>query len=93
MRNVPVRIPTLAWLLGLLTALLVTMRVVGTITWPWWWVFAPIWLPLLGFATFVFLYLAALAVRIFLLLTEYHLHHAAQVRKLTRQLQQQAAKA
>ena len=30
--------------LGLLTVVLVVLKILGKITWPWWWVLAPIWM-------------------------------------------------
>jgi len=32
---------------GLLTIVFIVLKLTGFITWPWWWVVAPIWLPLL----------------------------------------------
>ena len=30
--------------LGLLAIVFITLKLVGTITWSWWWVLAPIWI-------------------------------------------------
>lgn len=30
---------------GLLTIVFVIFKLLGKITWSWWWVFAPIWIP------------------------------------------------
>lgn len=30
---------------GLLTVLFIALKLTGHITWSWWWVFAPLWLP------------------------------------------------
>ena len=32
---------------GLLTIVFITLKLIGTITWSWWWVLSPIWI---GFA-------------------------------------------
>lgn len=32
--------------LGLLAIVLVLLKVFGKIAWSWWWVFAPLWVPL-----------------------------------------------
>lgn len=32
--------------LGLLTIVFITLKLIGTITWSWWWVLSPIWIPL-----------------------------------------------
>ena len=31
--------------LGLLTIIFVTLKLIGTITWSWWWVLSPLWIP------------------------------------------------
>ena len=31
--------------IGLLTIVFITLKLTGHITWSWWWVLAPIWLP------------------------------------------------
>jgi len=33
--------------LGLLCIVFVVFKILGNITWSWWWVFSPIWLPTL----------------------------------------------
>lgn len=30
---------------GLLAAIFITLKLLGKITWSWWWVLAPLWLP------------------------------------------------
>lgn len=32
--------------LGLLTIVFITLKLTGYITWSWWWVLAPMWMPL-----------------------------------------------
>lgn len=32
--------------LGVLTLILITLKLIGYITWSWWWVLAPMWVPL-----------------------------------------------
>lgn len=32
--------------LGLLTLIFITLKLTGYITWSWWWVLAPMWIPL-----------------------------------------------
>lgn len=34
-----------AWLLGLIAALFVALRVLGVTAWSWWWVLLPLWGP------------------------------------------------
>lgn len=31
--------------LGLLTIVFITLKLIGTITWSWWWVLSPMWIP------------------------------------------------
>ena len=31
---------------GLLTIVFITLKLCGVIAWSWWWVFAPLWMPL-----------------------------------------------
>lgn len=31
--------------LGLLTIVFITLKLIGYITWSWWWVLAPFWIP------------------------------------------------
>ena len=48
-----VAVPSFPMLLGLL---FITLKLVGTINWSWWWVLAPFWIPpaiLLGFAVLI----------------------------------------
>ena len=39
--------------LGLLTILFIGLKLTGYITWSWWWVLAPIWIPVLIFVVIV----------------------------------------
>lgn len=32
--------------LGILTLIFITLKLCGTITWSWWWVLAPLWMPI-----------------------------------------------
>ena len=32
---------------GLLAIVFITLKLLGTITWSWWWVLAPLWMPAL----------------------------------------------
>ena len=44
---------------GLLTIALIVLKLTSAIAWSWWWVLAPLWLPvvlLLLFAAFAFIY-------------------------------------
>lgn len=31
---------------GLLTIVFITLKLLGVITWSWWWVLAPLWMPI-----------------------------------------------
>ena len=33
-------------LTSILTIIFVVLKLTGTITWSWWWVFSPLWIPL-----------------------------------------------
>jgi len=52
--------------IGLLTIVFITLKLAGTITWSWWWVLAPAWVPaafagaVLGSAFLVYLLLTAI---------------------------------
>jgi hypothetical protein len=37
---------------GLLTIVFITLKLLGKITWSWWWVLSPLWI---GFVAFVFI--------------------------------------
>ena len=44
---------------GLLAVAFIVLKLTGAISWSWWWVLAPLWLPvvlLLLFAAFAFIY-------------------------------------
>ncbi len=44
---------------GLLAVAFIVLKLTGAISWSWWWVLAPLWLPvalLLVFAAFAFIY-------------------------------------
>ena len=46
---------------GLLTVALIVLKLTSVIAWSWWWVLAPMWLPVaftLAFAAFTFIYSA-----------------------------------
>ena len=46
---------------GALTLLFIGLKLTGYISWSWWWVFAPIWMPIVVIILFVALaYVAAL---------------------------------
>jgi len=32
--------------MGVLTIVFIVLKLVGTITWSWWWVLSPLWLPI-----------------------------------------------
>ena len=34
------------WFLGLLVVVFITLKLIGVISWSWWWVLAPIWVPM-----------------------------------------------
>lgn len=34
--------------LGLLTVAFIVLKLCGVITWSWWWVLSPMWLPIVG---------------------------------------------
>ena len=42
---------------GLLTLLFIGLKLTGYITWSWWWVLSPLWIPLAIFAVIVFVIL------------------------------------
>lgn len=41
---------------GLLTIVFITLQLIGVIQWSWWWVLAPIWVPLLLVLLFAIVY-------------------------------------
>ena len=41
---------------GLLTILFIGLKLTGHITWSWWWVLSPLWLPLAIAIPFIILY-------------------------------------
>lgn len=44
---------------GLLTVAFIVLKLTSVISWSWWWILAPLWLPaalLLAFAAFAFIY-------------------------------------
>ena len=46
---------------GLLAVAFIVLKLTSVISWSWWWVLAPLWLPvalLLAFAAFAFIYTA-----------------------------------
>jgi uncharacterized protein (DUF983 family) len=40
-----------AGFLSILTVLFIGLKLTGFITWSWWWVFAPMWAPIVIFST------------------------------------------
>lgn len=47
--------------LSILTLIFITLKLIGVITWSWWWVLAPLWIPLaLVAAIFIAIMLVAL---------------------------------
>lgn len=55
---------------GLLTVVFVTLKLMGSISWSWWWVLAPLWLPtvivLFIFFVFPLIIVGVLALIVFL---------------------------
>lgn len=48
---------------GLLAIVFITLKLLGYITWSWWWVLAPIWIPaILAIAVFAIVFLWLIAV-------------------------------
>lgn len=50
---------------GLLTVAFVVLKLIGAISWSWWWVTAPVWLPLAlvaGFFLLAFLIIGAFSI-------------------------------
>lgn len=45
--------------LGLLTLIFITLKLLGTITWSWWWVLSPMWIPTLIVMVIVFIVVLA----------------------------------
>lgn len=43
---------------GVLAIVFIVLKLVGVITWSWWWVLSPIWIPLAVVALVVVIYLA-----------------------------------
>lgn len=41
---------------GLLTIVFITLKLLGKITWSWWWVLSPVWI---GFAILVLIFIGA----------------------------------
>ncbi len=37
---------------GLLTIVFIVLKLIGEITWSWWWVLSPLWIPVVMFITF-----------------------------------------
>ena len=48
---------------GLLTVLFIGLKLTGYITWSWWWVLSPLWIPLAIFAVIVFVILVFSLIR------------------------------
>lgn len=47
--------------LGTLTLIFITLKLIGTVTWSWWWVLSPIWIPLAVWMAFAVLALLIVA--------------------------------
>jgi len=45
--------------LEMLAVAFIVLKLVGVISWSWWWVLAPVWAPIVTIAIFVVLYLIA----------------------------------
>ena len=43
--------------LSILTLIFITLRLLGIITWSWWWVLSPLWIPLAVGAALLFLFI------------------------------------
>jgi hypothetical protein len=39
-------------LVGLLAGILIVLKLTGSLSWPWWLVLSPLWLPPVGYALF-----------------------------------------
>lgn len=39
--------------IGTLTVIFFILKITGAISWSWWWVFSPLWLPTVGILTFM----------------------------------------
>lgn len=47
---------------GLLTVVFITLKLLGKITWSWWWVVSPIWISILIWILIVIIGIAAAAI-------------------------------
>ncbi len=46
--------------ISLLTLIFVVAKILGEITWSWWWVFSPIWIPIsVALAVLIIIYILA----------------------------------
>lgn len=45
-------------LTGVLTIIFIVLKVVGVISWSWWWVFSPLWIDLILVALILLIYYA-----------------------------------
>lgn len=48
---------------GMVTALFVVLKVFGIITWSWWWVLSPVWLPVIIFIAAVIIGLVIMMIK------------------------------
>ncbi len=48
--------------LGLLTLVFITLKLVGYITWSWWWVLSPLWLPVTALVSILIIFTVALSI-------------------------------
>ena len=53
-----------SWIVGLLTIVYAILKLVGVLTFSWWWVFSPIWIPIL--AIIIVFILVAISTRLLL---------------------------
>jgi len=45
---------------GLLAIVFIVLKLVGTITWSWWWILSPIWIPsIIGLSIFILILVIA----------------------------------
>ena len=38
---------------GVLLVVFIVLKLIGAITWSWWWVLSPLWIPVAGFLLFI----------------------------------------
>lgn len=57
MDDVNIKLGCISWLLPLLTILFIGLKLTNYITWSWWWVLAPIWIPISIFILAILIFL------------------------------------